>query len=130
MRKAVLAVCAVLLLASFANDTGNKTILKDIDGTLLESYVVIDNDDKTVTFAVDANTTVSSSIIDGELRIFLLENGNAGKTVSVTLNVDGANAISFDHYFEASYDVASGEGMLSTAMVSKRPRGGMIGTIK
>jgi hypothetical protein len=126
MRKAILAVCAVLLLASFANDTGNKTILKDIDGTLLESYVVLDNDDKTVTFAVDANTTVSSSIMDGELRIFLLENGNSGKTVSVTLNVDGAKNISFDHYFEASYDVASGEEMLSTAMVGRRPKGAIL----
>jgi len=123
MRKAVLAVCAVLLLASFANDTGNKTILKDIDGTLLESYVVIDNDDKTVTFTVDANTTVSSSIIDGELRVFLLENGNAGKIVSVTLNTKDANSVSFDHYFEASYDVASGEEMISKVMKSRRPKG-------
>ena len=123
MRKAVLAVCAVLLLASFANDTGNKTILKDIDGTLLESYVVIDNDDKTVTFTVDANTSVSTTIVDGELRVFLLENGNAGKNVSVTLNANDANSISFDHYFEASYDVASGEEMISKVMKSRKPKG-------
>ena len=123
MRKAVLAVCAVLLLASFANDTSNKTILKDIDGTLLESYVVIDNDDKTVTFTVDANTSVSTTIVDGELRVFLLENGNAGKNVSVTLNANDANSISFDHYFEASYDVASGEEMISKVMKSRKPKG-------
>lgn len=126
MRKALLAVCAVLLLASFANDTTNKTILKDIDGTLLESYVVLDNDDKTATFNVDANTSVSSSIIDGELRVFLLENGNAGKNVSVTLNTKDANSISFDHYFEASYDVASNEEMISNVMVKTRPRGSII----
>lgn len=114
MRKAVLAVCAVLLLASFANDTGNKTILKDIDGTLLESYVVIDDNANTVTFTVDANTSVSSSVINGEFKVFLLENGNSGKNVSVTLNMQDVKNISFDHYFEASYDVASGEEMLST----------------
>jgi len=41
MRKALLAISAVLLLASFANDTTNTTILKDIEGTLLQSYVVV-----------------------------------------------------------------------------------------
>lgn len=122
MRKAILAVCAVLLLASFANDTGNKTILKDIDGTLLESYVVIDDNANTVTFTVDANTSVSSSVIDGEFKVFLLENGNAGNNVSISLNTNGVKNISFDHYFEASYDVASGEEMLSSAQVKiKKP---------
>ncbi len=122
MRKALLAVCAVLFLASFANDTTNKTILKDIDGTLLQSYVVVDNDEKTVTFTTDANTTVSSSVIDGEFRIFLIENGTSGTTVSHTLTYNDVNAVSFDHYFETSYDVASGEEMFSRLKTKgKRP---------
>ena len=124
MRKALLALCSVLLLASFANDTSNKTILKDIDGTLLQSYVVIDNDANTVTFAVDANTTVNSTIIDGELRVFLVENSNSGNTISKTLNLDDAQAISFDHYMEANYDVASNGDMILSAVakVKSKPR--------
>ena len=123
MRKALLALCCVLLLASFANDTSNKTILKDIDGTLLQSYVVIDNDAKTVTFTVDANTTVNSTIIDGEIKIFLIENSNSGNNVSHTLNFDEIKNLSFDHYMEANYDVASNEEMLtSTLMVKNKPK--------
>ncbi len=122
MRKALLAVCAVLLLASFANDTSNKTILKDIDGTLLQSYVVVDNDAKSVTFTTDANTTVSSSVIDGEFKIFLIENGTSGTTVSHTLELEEMRALSFDHYFETSYDVASGDDMMATSrIIAKRP---------
>ena len=122
MRKALLAVCAVLFLASFASDTSNKTILKDIDGTLLQSYVVVDGNEKTVTFTTDANTTVSSSVINGEFKIFLIENGTSGTTVSHTLTYDGVNVVSFDHYFETSYDVASGEDtMLALRSSKQRP---------
>ena len=122
MRKALLALSCVLLLASFANDKSNKTILKDIDGTLLQSYVVIDNDAKTVTFTVDANTTVNSTVIDGEFRVFLIENSNSGNNVSHTLNFDEIKNLSFDHYMEANYDVASGEGMVSSLMVKTKPK--------
>ncbi len=122
MRKAILAVCAMVLLASFANDTSNKTILKDIDGTLLESFVVLDNDANTVTFTVDANTTVSSTVIGNEFKIILIENGNAGKNVSVTLNTNGVKSLSFDHFFEASYDVASGEEMMVMRVKPDKPR--------
>ena len=123
MRKALLALCCVFLLASFANDTSNKTILKDIDGTLLQSYVVIDNDAKTVTFTVDANTTVNSTIIDGEFRVFLVENSNSGNNVSHTLNIDDLKALSFDHYMEVNYDVASNQEMiLSSLLMKSRPK--------
>jgi hypothetical protein len=122
MRKAILALSCVLLLASFANDTSNKTILKDIDGTLLQSYVVIDNDAKTVTFTVDANTTVNSTIIDGEFRVFLIENSNSGNNVSKTLNLNDAKVVSFDHYMVSNYDVASGADMFTSSIsVIKRP---------
>jgi NMD protein affecting ribosome stability and mRNA decay len=123
MRKAILALSCVLLLASFANDSSSKTILKDIDGTLLQSYVVIDNDAKTVTFTVDANTTVNSTIIDGEFRVFLVENSNSGNNVSKTLNLNDTKSISFDHYMESNYDVASNEEMLSEmTLVAKKPK--------
>ncbi len=120
MRKALLAVCAVLLLASFANDTSNKTILQDIDGTLLQSFVVVDNNEKTVTFETDANTTVSSSVIDGEFKIFLIENGTSGTTVSHTLELEEMRALSFDHYFETAYDTASSEEMFTSRMIIKK----------
>jgi len=123
MRKALLTVCAVFLLASFANDTSNKTILKDINGTLLESYAVIDNNANTVTFSVDANTSVSSSVIDGEFRIFLVENGSSGTSKEYTLAFEEVKELSFDHYFEASYEVASGEDFLiAISLVSRRPK--------
>ena len=120
MRKALLALSCVLLLASFANDTSNKTILKDIDGTLLQSYVVIDNDANTVTFSVDANTTVNSTIIDGEFKVFLIENTNSGNTVSKTLILNDAQAVSFDHYMKTNYDIASNEEMVAESMLVKR----------
>ena len=122
MRKAILALSCVLLLASFANDTSNKTILKDIDGTLLQSYVVIDNDAKTVTFTVNANTTVNSTVIDGEFKVFLVENSNSGKNVSKTLNLNDAKALSFEHYMMSNYDVASEEEMLISGMMDRKIR--------
>lgn len=124
MRKALLAISAVFLLASFANNTSKNTILKDIDGTLLQSYAVINNADHTVTFTVDANTTVTSSVIDGEFRIFLLENGNSNTNISYTLNTKEAKTLSFDNYFEANFDVASTqEEMLVGTYTKRRPRG-------
>jgi len=123
MRRALLAVCAVVLLASFANDASNKTILKDIDGTLLESYVVIDNDADTVTFTVDENTTVSSTVINGEFKVILIENGNSGNTISVMLELNDAKVLSFDHFFESSYDVASNKEVLSSIVArGDRPK--------
>ena len=120
MRKAILALSCVLFLASFANDNSNKTILKDIDGTLLQSYVVIDNDANTATFTVDANTTVNSTVIDGEFRVFLIENGNSGKNVSKTLNLNDAKALSFDNYMQTNYDVASSDEMISQMTMAKK----------
>ena len=120
MRKAILALSCILFLASFANDNSNKTILKDIDGTLLQSYVVIDNDANTATFTVDANTTVNSTVIDGEFRVFLIENGNSGKNVSKTLNLNDAKALSFDNYMQTNYDVASSDEMISQMTMAKK----------
>ena len=107
MRKVILVLSMVFLLVSFTNIDDQKVILKDIDGTLLESYAVVDKAERTVTFTVDANTTVSSSVIDGEFKIFLVENGTSSETSSYTLGVEGDGRFSFDNYFLTSMDVAS-----------------------
>ncbi|MDJ0646590.1 MAG: hypothetical protein QNJ57_11465 [Flavobacteriaceae bacterium] len=119
MRKVLLVLSMVFLLVSFTNIDDQKIILKDIDGTLLQSYAVIDNEQNTITFTVDANTTVSSSVIDGEFKIFLVENGNSNETATYTLNVEGNGSLSFDSYFEAGFDVASADDLF-TAFAAKK----------
>ena len=122
MRKVILVLSMVFLLVSFTNIDDQKVILKDIDGTLLQSYAVIDEAENTVTFTVDANTTVSSSVIDGEFKIFLVENGTSNETSSYTLNIEGNGSLSFDNYFEGSFDVASLDSFgSSTMLVAKKP---------
>jgi len=108
MRKLILALGAVLILASFTNSTNNTIILKDIDGTLLQSYPVIEqvNGDYTVTFSVDANTVVTTSIVNNTTQIYLVENGNSNVVVSHSITVNTAG-IDFNNYFETDYDVAS-----------------------
>ena len=123
MRKVILVLSMVFLLVSFTNIDDQKTILRDIDGTLLQSYAVIDNDLNTITFTVDANTTVSSSVIDGESKIFLVENGTSNETTTYTLNVEGNGSLSFDHYFENNFDVAVADEMATYLVaVKRRPR--------
>lgn len=121
--KKVLLVCVIALaFASFKSVNNQKTILKDIDGTLLESYVVVDDAEKTITFTVDANTTVSSSLIDGEFKIFLIENGDSNKTKEYKLTVEGNGNLSFDSYFGASLDVASLDMQATSLMLLKKKR--------
>ena len=103
MRKALLLLSMVFVFAAFTNVDNQKIILKDIDGTLLQSYAVIDAEQNTVTFTVDVNTTVTSSVIDGEFKIFLVENGTSNKSAEYTLNLEGSSNLSFDHYFQGSY---------------------------
>lgn len=117
----LLSAVVVLALASFTTINNQKTVLKDIEGTLLESYVVVDKAEKKVTFSVDANTTVASSVIDDELRIFLVENGSSDAVVEHTLTTKEASSLSFDSYFEASADVAS-NGLGSAAFIDKQKK--------
>ena len=42
MRKLILALSVVFVLASFTNNTNKTVVLRDIDGTLLQSYPVIE----------------------------------------------------------------------------------------
>ena len=121
MRKALLFLSMVFVFAAFTNVDNQKIILKDIDGTLLQSYAVIDSEQNTITFTVDANTTVSSSLIDGEFKIFLVENGTSKKSTEYTLNIEGNGDLSFDNYFVDNHDVASVKNGFSPIKKLKRP---------
>ena len=121
MRKVILVLSMVFLLVSFTNIDDQKVILKDIDGTLLESYAVVDKAENTVTFTVDANTTVSSSVIDGEFKIFLVENGTSSETSSYTLNIEGEGNLSFNNYFDQAFDLASSQESSMVGLFLKRP---------
>ena len=111
MRKLILALGAVLILASFTNSTNNTRILKDIDGTLLQSYPVIEqvNGEYTITFSVDANTVVTTNTVNNTTQIYLVENGNSNVVVMHSISVKTAG-IDFNNYFETDFDVASLDG--------------------
>ncbi|MDY7394447.1 hypothetical protein UMM65_04280 [Aureibaculum sp. 2210JD6-5] len=110
MRKLVLALSAVLVLASFTNSTNKTTILKDIDGTLLQSYPVIETIDGNhkITFAVNANTIVTSNVVDNQTHINLVENGFSNKIVTHTITFS-TSSVDFNNFFESNFDVASNE---------------------
>ncbi|MCB0459258.1 MAG: hypothetical protein R2821_05415 [Flavobacteriaceae bacterium] len=108
MRKLVLALSAVLVLSAFTNSTSNKIVLKDIDGTLLKSYPVIEKIDGEyqVTFTADANTVVTANTVDNITHVYMVENGVSGVNVSHTLTFK-SKTIDFAHYFDNNLDVAS-----------------------
>jgi len=110
MRKLVLALSAVLVLASFTDSTKKTTILKDIEGTLLESYPVIEEVDGNykITFAVNANTIVTSNIKENQTHINLVENGFSNKIVAHTINFS-TSSVDFNTFFESNFDIASNE---------------------
>ena len=125
MRKLLLAVSAVLVLASFTNNANKTIILKDIDGTLLQSFPVIENVDGeyTVTFTVDAMTVVTSNVDVKGTHINLIDNGNSGSTITHTLTFE-KGAIDFNSYIKANSDVASNssEMYLASAYIAKRSK--------
>ena len=121
MRKLLLAVSAVLVLASFTN-APTTTILTDIDGTLLQSYPVIEqvNGEYTIIFEVDAMTIVTSNTDEKGTHIHLVATGASNSTVSHTLAFP-KGYVGFNSYFESNLDVASGEDMLALAAAKERP---------
>lgn len=122
MKKILLFAVLAIALVSFTQINTNKVVLRDIDGTLLKSYPVVDKSDKTVTFTVDKNTSVSSAVIDGKFKVFLVENGSSNNAKKHTLEIKGNKGISFDNYFEASFDVASmSSTSKSTSVLPDRP---------
>ena len=133
MKNFTLAIAILLLMASFSvNLTKNTTmVLTDIEGTLLEQAPVIENNngDFTVTFTVDENVIVSSSVIGESNEIFLVENGNSAQSKTVTLGlqeVNGKVATAFNNIYENTYDVATVDAMLSLSEPDRRPSGVII----
>jgi len=133
MKNFTLAIAILLLMASFSVNLTNNTamVLTDIDGTLLEEAPVIENNngDFTVTFTVDENVIISSSVIGESNEIFLVENGNSEQSKTVTLGlqeVNGKVSTAFNNIYENTYDVATVDAMLSLSEPDKRPAGVII----
>jgi len=133
MKNFTLAIAILLLMASFSVNLTKNTVmvLTDIEGTLLEEAPVIENNngDFTVTFTVDENVIISSSLIGESNEIFLVENGNSEQSKTVTLGlqeVNGKVSTAFNNIYENTYDVATVDAMLSLATPDKRPQGAII----
>ena len=133
MKKFTLAIAVLLLMASFSvklTDTSTQ-VMTDIDGTLLETQPIMEsnNGDFTVTFTVDENVIVSSSLIGNSNEIFLVENGNSDESKTVTLGlqaVEGQVSAAFNNIYESNYDVATVDAMLSLTEPDRRPSGSII----
>ncbi len=128
-----LASALVLVLVSFTVNFTNtsSTVLNDIDGTLLKSAPVIENNsgEFTVTFSVDENVIVSNALIGDSNEIYLIENGNSDNSKSVTLDlqpVQGKVTTAFNNIYESNFDVASMDALLNTKDPIRRPRGVII----
>jgi len=128
MKKFTLAIAILLLMASFSVNLTNNSILvmEDIEGTLLETQPIMENSngDFTVTFTVDENVIVSSSLVGDSNEIFLIENGNSNESKTITLglqSVNGKVSTAFNNIYENSYDVATVDAMLSLSEPDRRP---------
>jgi hypothetical protein len=135
MKKITLALVSalVLILVSFTANFNNtsSTVLNDIDGTLLKSSPVIENNngDVTVTFSVDKNVIVTKALVGNSNEIYLIENGNSNTSKTVTLDlqpVNGKVATAFNNIYENNYDVASSSDALLNQDPERRPVGVII----
>ncbi len=132
MKNFTLAIAVLFVMASFTANLNNTTtkVLTDIEGTLLETAPVMENNNGefSVTFTVDQNVLVSSSLIGDVNEVFLVENGNSDLSKTLTLDlkpVKGKVEVAFNNIYEKNYDVATSEAMLSVSEPDKRP-GGLI----
>ena len=130
MKNFTIAIALLLVMASFTANLTNTTttVLNDIEGTLLEKAPVIENNngDFTVTFTVDENVIVSSSLVGTSNEIFLLENGDSKESKTITLGlqpVDGKVETAFNNIYDNSYDVAAMDALLNNQNPDKRPKG-------
>lgn len=130
MKNFTIAIALLLVMASFTTNLTNSTttVLNDIEGTLLETAPVLENNngDVTVTFTVDQNVIVSSSLIGTSNEIFLMENGESNSLKTVTLglqHVNGKVETGFNNIYENSYDVAAMDALLNTKEPERRPKG-------
>ncbi len=133
MKNFTLALALLLVMASFTtNLTGTSSVvLSDIEGTLLESAPILENNngDVTVTFTVDENVIVSSSLIGSSNEIFLVENGDSKQSKTVTLGlqpVDGKVETAFNHIYDNNYDVAAMDALMTAKNPDRKPRGAII----
>ena len=133
MKNFTLALALLLVMASFTtNLTGTSSVvLSDFEGTLLESAPILENNngDVTVTFTVDENVIVSSSLIGSSNEIFLVENGDSKQSKTVTLGlqpVDGKVETAFNHIYEDNYDVAAMDALMTAKNPDRKPRGAII----
>lgn len=135
MKNFTIAIAVLLVMASFTTNLTNtkSVVLSDIDGTLLETAPVLENNNGkvTVTFSVDQNVLVSSSLIGSSNEIFLVENGDSQSSKTVTLDlepVDGKVETAFNNIYESNYDVASMENLLNVDPdePTRRPKGAII----
>ncbi len=133
MKNFTLALALLLVMASFTtNLTGTSSVvLSDYEGTLLESAPILENNngDVTVTFTVDENVIVSSSLIGSSNEIFLVENGDSESLKTVTLDlheIDGKVETAFNNIYEKNYDVAAMDALLNAKEPERRPKGVII----
>ncbi len=133
MKNFTIAIALLLVMASFTTNLTNNTtkVLTDIEGTLLETAPIMENNngDFTVTFTVDQNVIISSSLIGDSNEIFLMENGDSNQSKTVTLGLQAVNgkvATAFNNIYESNYDVAAMDAMLNSAEPDRKPKGVII----
>jgi hypothetical protein len=130
MKNFTIAIALLLVMASFTTNLTNNTtkVLTDIEGTLLETAPIMENNNGefTVTFTVDKSVIVSSSLIGESNEIFLMENGDSDQSKTITLDlqpVNGKVETAFNNIFDSNYDVASMDGLLNTKAAGRKPEG-------
>jgi len=130
MKNFTIAIALLLVLASFTTNLTNSTtaVLTDYEGTLLESAPVLENTDGDVkvTFIVDQNVLVSSTLIGSSNEIFLVENGDSNSLKTVTLDLEPVNGkveTAFNNIYESNYDVAAMDALLNAREPERRPKG-------
>lgn len=130
MKNFTIAIALLLVMASFTSNLTNNTtkVLTDIEGTLLESNPIMENNngDFSVTFTVDQNVIVSSSLIGTSNEIFLVENGDSDQSKTITLDLQSVNgkvATAFNNIYENNYDVAAMDALLNAREPDRKPKG-------
>lgn len=133
MKNFTIAIALLLVMASFTTNLTNNTtkVLTDIEGTLLETAPIMENNngDFTVTFTVDKNVIVSSSLIGASNEIFLIENGDSNQSKTITLALQAVNGearTAFNNIYNSNYDVAAMDALLNAEYPDRRPRGVII----
>ena len=130
MRNFTISIVLLLVMASFTTNLTNNTtkVLTDIEGTLLETSPIMENNngDFTVTFTVDESVIVTSALIGSSNEIFLMENGNSDQSKTVTLglqSVDGKVETAFNNIYDSNYDVSTMDALLNKQDPDRRPKG-------